>query len=88
MKHYNKRIWLNSNESDSTGSMVAYDGRVKDFEGKEYNETFLEIADCKSKIRLHITSDDTRDDFINKMKLMRGEIDQFIIHLEGTKLNN
>lgn len=86
MKKYNKRTWLNSKKSDSTGSVVAFDGRLVDFDGKEYNSTFLEIADCRNKIRLHITSDDTRKDFIKKMKLLKNEIELFINHLENENI--
>lgn len=81
-KNYNRRTWLNPLKSDSTGSVVAFDGRVIDFEGKDYQETFIEIADCHHKIRLHITSDDTRKEFTTKLKLLSFEIDRFIKHLE------
>lgn len=83
--NYNKRTWLNSKKSDSTGSVVAFDGKLVDYDGKEYNSTFLEIADCRHKIRLHITSDDTVSGFVAKMKLLKKEIDQFIIHLENKR---
>lgn len=82
---YNKRTWLNSEKSDSTGSVVAFCGRIVDFKGKEYNSTFLELADCGSKIRLHQTSDDTTDDFIAKMELLRNEIDEFVKYIKSTK---
>lgn len=82
MKVYNKRTWLNQVKSDSTGSVVAFDGDIVDFEGKKYHSTFLEIADCRHKIRLHITSDDTKEEFIEKMKLLKEEIELFINHLE------
>lgn len=79
---YNRRTWLNSEESDSTGSVVAFDGRLTDFDGKEYNSTFLEVADCHHKIRLHITSDDSREDFITKLETLKMEINLFIDHLK------
>ncbi len=44
---------------------------------------FLEIADCRSKVRLHQTSDDSDKDFLDKMKLLKSEIEQFINHLEN-----
>lgn len=80
---YNKRTWLNPFDSDSTGSIVAFDGKVT-YEGQLVDSTFLEIADCRSKVRLHLTSDDCRQDFIEKMRLLRNEIDLFIKHLEKT----
>jgi len=82
MKSYNKRTWLNSEKSDSTGAVVAFDGRITDFKGKEYPSTYLEISDCSNKIRLHITSMDTKEDFVVKLKLLQKEIKHFIEHLE------
>lgn len=80
---YNSRTWLNSINSDSTASVVAFDGEVTDIDtGKKYPQTFLEIADCKSKVRLHLTSDDTRELFLEKMKQLKREIELFISHLE------
>lgn len=78
---YSKRTWLNPNESSSTGSVVAFDGEYE-YEGKIYDSTFLEIADCKRKVSLHLGSEDTPEQFIEKMKLLRSEIDLFIHHLE------
>lgn len=80
---YNKRTWLNSIEKDSTGSVVCYNGIVSDFKGKTYPSTFIEISDCQNKIRLHKVTDDSKEDFINKLKLLQSEIEQFIKHLEN-----
>ncbi len=81
---YNKRTWLNAESCDSTGSVVAYDGKVTDLDtNNQYTQRFLEIADCHHKIRLHKTSDDTDKDFLDKMRLLKSEIDQFINYLES-----
>ena len=82
-KYYNKRTWLNPIESDSTGSVVAFDGEVTDLDtGKKYPQTFLEVADCRGKVRLHLTSDDTKEMFIEKMEKLRDEVELFINHLK------
>jgi hypothetical protein len=83
MDTYNKRTWLNKETSDLTGSVVAFDGRLIDYKGNDYQSTFLEIADCKNKIRLHITSDDTVTDFIDKLELLKSEIESFINRLKS-----
>jgi len=81
---YNKRTWLNTETCDSTSSIVAFDGTVTDIDTKnEYTQRFLEIADCRNKVRLHKTSDDSDKDFLNKMKLLKSEIEQFIYYLEN-----
>lgn len=81
---YNRRTWLNPKKSSSTGSVVAFDGKVTDLDtGVKYKERFLKIYDCKSSATLHITTDDTDEDFLNKMKLLRKEIDLFITYLEN-----
>lgn len=79
---YNRRTWLNPLTSDSTGSVVAFEGEVTDLDsGRLYPQIYLEVADCKSKVRLHLTSDDTKEDFIRKMQLLYDEIGMFINHL-------
>lgn len=82
--NYNRRTWLNPTSSDSTGSVVAFDGDITDLDsGNQYPQLFLEISDCHHKIRLHQTSDDSREDFVRKMKLLQSEISLFIENLEG-----
>lgn len=78
---YNKRTWLNPDNSPSMGSVVAFDDR-EIWKGKPFGDVFLSVGDCHSRIKLHKTDDDTIEDFINKMKLLRNEIDEFINHLE------
>jgi len=80
---YAKRAWLNKNDSPSTGSVVAYHGPRR-FNGDEKPVTtaFLEVADCHSKVRLHLSPDDTMQEFIQKMELLWDEIGRFIHHLK------
>lgn len=84
-KRYVTREWLNPDMSDLTGSIVCFDGRVIDFEGKEFPEIFVEIADCHRKVRIHKTSDSTDDEFLFKLRNLRNEITKFITHLENKK---
>lgn len=81
---YNKRTWLNSSQSDSTGSIVAFDGEVT-YKGDNVPSRFLEISDCQTKVRLHQTWGDSKDDFIFKMRLLKSEIELFISHLEKSE---
>lgn len=84
---YNKRTWLNNKYSDSTSSVVAFDGEVTDLDTEnKYPQRFLEIADCHHKIRIHLTSDDTSEDFLNKIKLLKNEIGEFVSYLENELL--
>ena len=80
--YYSKRTWLNPIEKDGTSAVVAFDGKVSDWKGREYPSTFIEISDCQRKIRLHYTPDDDLGDFIEKLQLLKSEIDLFINHLE------
>ena len=84
MKTYCDRVWLNKDDSPSTGSVVAFDGIIKDKEG-EYRSSFLQISDCFTKVKLHKESYSSVDDFIDKMKKLRTVIDSFINHLEMNK---
>lgn len=80
--HYKSQTWLNPITSSSTGSVVCYDGTYKDPDGSCWGSTFIQIADCSQKIKLHKTDYDSMEDFIAKLKLLRGDISKFIEHLE------
>jgi len=78
---YNKRTWLNKDNSPSTGNVVAFEGDVL-WRGEKIQSAFLSISDCNDIVRLHKTDEDTMEDFINKMTVLRNEIDLFIEYLK------
>lgn len=78
---YNKRVWLNKDNSPSTGNVVAFDG-VTTWRDEKIRNIFLSVSDCNVSARLHKTDDDSIRDFVNKMKLLKDEIQLFINHLE------
>jgi len=78
---YSNRTWLNPIESDSTGSIVCYSGKVT-YKRKPVSSTFIEISDCQNKVRLHLSSDDTVEDFIRKLSVLKKEIGKFIEYLD------
>lgn len=81
--NYNKRTWLNSEDSDSTGSLVCFDGTVTTKKDESLDWAFLEISDCRNKVRLHRTEDDSKDDFLRKLKTIKREVSEFINFLEN-----
>lgn len=80
MRSYNKRTWLNKDDSPSLGSVVAFDGEVNYSNGTE-RTTFLAVSDCSKTIKL-IKNTENIEDFTEKMKLLKSEIELFIDHLE------
>ena len=80
--NYNKRAWLNDNDIDSTSSIVCFDGMVT-YEGKPEESMFVEIADCRGKIRLHKNTDETIEDFIFKLTYLNTNLTEFIKHLNA-----
>lgn len=74
---YSSRTWVNPIDSAATGSIVCYDGFIDD-----ERISFMEIASCHSKARLHMYKDSTPEEFLDKLKLVREELDKFIQHLE------
>lgn len=79
---YNKRVWLNPERKDSTASFVAYDGVVT-YKDKSVESRFIEISDCQTKIRLHQTTDDSMDDFVNKLQMLHDNLGDFIEYLKS-----
>lgn len=82
MKTYNKRTWLNPETSSSTSNIVAFDGDV-DYGKEIFRDTFLQIADCHHIIRLHKKDTETTKEFIDKLNLLKSEIELFINHLNN-----
>lgn len=82
---YNRRTWLNKENSSSTGNVVAFEKEITYENGDKWHNIFLSISDCHTCTRLHKSDDDTVEDFIDKMKILRNEIDLFINHLENSQ---
>tara|TARA_R110000824_G_scaffold526_4_gene3344 strand:+ start:5420 stop:5719 length:300 start_codon:yes stop_codon:yes gene_type:complete len=80
---YSVREWLNPISSESTGSVVAWDGMVQRRWDKEpHRFTCLEVADCSKTVVLHEAPMDGRDAFIAKMRLLAKVVTEFADHLE------
>ena len=82
---YNKRTWLNPTTSSSTSSVVAFDGDVE-YTDKTYRDTFLKISDCKGSIVLHKKDNETMKAFIDKLTLLKNEIEEFTKYLNNDNL--
>lgn len=78
---YNKRTWLNNINSSSTSSVVAFDGDVE-YSDKVYRDTFIKISDCKDSIKLHKKDNESMEDFIKKLDLLKEEIENFEVYLK------
>lgn len=81
---YNKRAWLNKENSPSTGNIVCFDGNTT-HNGNVARNVFVSISDCYNSARLHLTEDDTIEDFISKITILRDELSSFINHLKTNK---
>jgi hypothetical protein len=86
---YNSRTWLNEEDSHFTGSLVCFDGIVKN-QGREADRySFVELASCHGKVRLHTDKNSGNQDeqslqLAAKLILLRNEVDGFIQHLLTT----
>ena len=81
---YCKRTWLNRECSPSTGNIVCFDGDTT-HNGNTARNMFVSISDCYNSARLHLTEDDSVEDFVDKITLLRDELTCFINHLESYK---
>ena len=84
MKVYKKQVWLNRKGSSSTGSVVAFDGIEKDWEGDSFRNTFIQINDCSRSITLHKTENDSILQFVQKLDKLECIIRDFKEHLKST----
>jgi hypothetical protein len=79
---YNKRVWLNDSDSEYTGSVVSFDGIVERVKNRLVDTTFLELSDCVGKVNLHKAPSEDMKRFINKLRLLSNEVNEFANHLE------
>ena len=83
---YNKRTWLNNLGSHYTGSIVCSHFTDLENRGKHLDEyMFVEFSDCHSKIRIHKDNNLSKQDFVDKLKLIQNELQQFITHLSESE---
>lgn len=78
-----KRVWLNEPDSPSSGSVVAYDGWLNDYDNQPFHSLYLRVSDCHVSANIHKASYDTNKEFIGKMKRLRDVLNEFITHLEN-----
>ena len=77
------REWLNPPGSDFTSSVVAFHGLSEwTTDGVGRPATFLEIADCHCKVRLHRANSQPLSEFVVKLIRLRGVLDRFILELQ------
>lgn len=80
-KFFKSETWLNPEDSPSTGSIVCYDGDVEYSDDGVSPCTFIEIADCHQKVRLHQAHTDTTEQFIEKIDKIIFSLEKFREHL-------
>jgi len=83
---YNKRKWLNSKKSSSTGSIVCFSGLANwSYRGDEVpvKARFIEISDCSNKVRIHQAKFETLEEYTQKIKDLKHEIEQYLIYLKN-----
>ncbi len=81
LKTFKRTKQLNSSDSPSTGAITTYCGKSP-WKAFKSPYMFLELSDCQSKVRLHNSQKDNKNDFIAKLKKLRDEINKFIDYLE------
>ena len=86
---YNKRTFTNVEESHYTGSICCFDGIVENRGRPSERYTFIELADCYDKVRIHTDKNAGNEDeiimqFIAKVGKIVTELQQFQLHLIST----
>lgn len=81
--NWNKRKWLNELDSHYTGSVSTFDGINIINQGKILPRyTFVELADCHGKVRIHRDMNFSMAEFRAKLYRLEREIRDFRRSLE------
>jgi hypothetical protein len=75
-------MWLNEIDSHFTGAVVCHDGVVANQGKPAERYTFVEIASCHGKVRLHADKNFGMSAFIAKLELLQSELSYFIDYLK------
>ena len=88
---YSKQLFLNPDESPSTGSVAAFLGYFPEKDKLMTSDDlamWLRISDCHQSISLHKCDFDYTEDFIKKMEKLKKFISDFIDALYAFKNGN
>lgn len=75
---YNRRVWLNKVGKTYQGYIVAVEEKVV-----FGINTFITISNGCDSISFNMRVADSKEEYIDKLKLIRDELDKFINYLEG-----
>lgn len=83
-KTYHKREWLTKVGDPATPAVVSFAGKTK-WGGEDNPSEFfmLEISSCHDKVRLHKTSDQTKEDWIKQMEKLHSHIGSYLEFLKS-----
>ena len=83
-KSHNEREWLTKIGDPATPSVVSFAGNTI-WSGDEHQSEFflLEISSCHDKVRLHKTSDQTKEDWIEQMEKLHNHIGRYLEFLKS-----
>lgn len=75
-KPYKSEKFLNKKDSSSTGSICIYDGESP--YSRDERWAFVEISDCRNKVRLHKHEKESNKVWRNKLKSLVAELEKYI----------
>lgn len=86
---YNERQFINPEDSHYTGSLCCFDGIVSNQGKASRRYTFIELADCHDKVRIHTddnagNQDESIMQYIEKLDKVIKQMQKFQLHLIST----
>lgn len=86
---YNKREFINPEDSHYTGSICCFDGIVSNQSRSSERYCFVEFSDCHDKVRIHTDRNAGNEDeilmqYIEKLGKVVKQLQEFQLHLIST----
>lgn len=85
MNNFCERQFLAELGHYSTSSAVTFSGKVR-YDETLYLEHYIEISDCKDKVKLHKTHDETVTEYVEKLTRLQQQLGRFIDFLTAEYL--
>lgn len=76
---YTSRTFLGKEGTASTSNVVFYSGPPAwKSDNPEQHVQFVSISDCHQSVRLHRTDQESMEDWLNKLRVLRAQLDAYI----------
>jgi hypothetical protein len=78
-----RKEFISPIEKQSTATIIAYHGSIINYDGDLEEGGYLEMSDCRRKVRIHTSSDHTPEEYIALVRKIEKVCKEYADFLES-----